>query len=256
MSPLVLALLGGLLALGLAWRGRRRAAAVLAALSLGGLWWVSTPWVAWALAMPLESQHPPVPVQASPVADAVLVLGGALASPMPPEQPHIGFGMAAERVWHAAALVRAGKARWVLAVGGNRPGYEDVAPESQAMAEVLRALGVPAQAIRQEGDSRNTRENASFSRPLVRAVGARRVLLVTSALHMPRALQEFQTAFAGSGVTFIPAATDADALGDEPAGVSAWLPEAKALEASTRAVKEYLGLAQVWMARMTQGEKT
>ena len=247
MSPLMLGLLGGLLALGLVWRGRRRAGMAVAVLSLGGLWAFSTPWVAWALAMPLESRHPPVPAAASPVADAVLVLGGAMEAPLPPEQPHIGFGAAADRVWHAAALYRAGKARWVLAIGGNRPGYEDVAPEAEAMAEVLRTLGVPASALRLEGHSRNTRENAANSVALVRQVGARRVLLVTSALHMPRALAVFQGVFAGSGVTIIPAATDAEALGDEPGGWMAWLPDAKSLEGSSRAVKEVLGLAQVGM---------
>lgn len=247
VSPLMLALLGGLLAWGLAWRGRRRAGLALAALCLGGLWLVSTPWVAWALAMPLESQHPPVPAAASPVADAVLVLGGAMAAALPPEQPHLSFGMAADRVWHAASLYRAGKARWVLAIGGNKPGYEDVPPEAEAIAEVLRALGVPASALRLEGRSRNTRENAEFSLPLVRQLGAKRVLLVTSALHMPRALAVFQAVYAGSGVTIVPAATDADALGDEPGGWAAWLPDAKSLEWSSRAIKEFLGLAQVEM---------
>ena len=247
MSPLMLGLLGGLLALGLVWCGRRRAGAVLAALSLGALCLVSTPWVAWALAMPLESRHPPVPAAASPVADAVLVLGGAMKAARPPVQPHLGFGAAADRVWHAAALVRAGKARWVLVSGGNKPGEEDWAPESEAMAEALRTLGVPASALRLEGHSRNTRENAANSVALVRQVGARRVLLVTSALHMPRALAVFQGVFAGSGVTIIPAATDAEALGDEPGGWMAWLPDAKSLEGSIRAVKEVLGLAQVGM---------
>jgi uncharacterized SAM-binding protein YcdF (DUF218 family) len=243
----MLALLGGLLAWGLVWRGRPRAGSGLALLCLGGLWAVSTPWVAWALAMPLESRHPPVPAAASPAADAVLVLGGAMQAARPPGQPHLGFGSAADRVWHAAALYRAGKARWVMAIGGNRPGYEDVAPEAEAMAEVLRALGVPASALRLEGRSRNTRENAANSVALVRQVGAKRVLLVTSALHMPRALAVFQGVFAGSGVTIIPAATDAEALGDEPRGWAAWLPDAKSLEWSTRSVKEVLGLAQVGM---------
>jgi uncharacterized SAM-binding protein YcdF (DUF218 family) len=79
----MLALLGGLLAWGLVWRGRQRAGLALALLCLGGLWAVSTPWVAWALALPLESRHPPVPAAASPVADAVLVLGGALQARAP-----------------------------------------------------------------------------------------------------------------------------------------------------------------------------
>ena len=243
----MLALLGGLLAWGLVWRGRQRAGLALALLCLGGLWAVSTPWVAWALALPLESRHPPVPAAASPAADAVLVLGGAMQAARPPGQPHLGFGSAADRVWHAAALYRAGKARWVLVSGGNKPGDEDVVPEAEAMAVVLRALGVPASALRLEGRSRNTRENAQLSLALARQVDAKRVLLVTSALHMPRALAVFQGVFAGSGVTMIPAATDAEALGDEPRGWAAWLPDAKSLEWSTRSVKEVLGLAQVGM---------
>ena len=197
--------------------------------------------------MPLESHHPPVPAAASPVADAVLVLGGAMQAARLPGQPHLGFGSAADRVWHAAALYRAGKARWVLVSGGNKPGDEDVVPEAEAMAVVLRALGVPASALRLEGRSRNTRENAQLSLALARQVDAKRVLLVTSALHMPRALAVFQGVFAGSGVTMIPAATDAEALGDEPRGWAAWLPDARSLEWSSRSVKEVLGLAQVRM---------
>ena len=247
MSPLMLALLGGLLAWGLVWRGRPRAGSALALLCLGGLWAVSTPWVAWALALPLESRHPPVPAAASPAADAVLVLCGAMQAARPPGQPHLGFGSAADRVWHAAALYHAGKARWVLVSGGNKPGDEDVVPEAEAMAVVLRALGVPASALRLEGRSRNTRENAQLSLALARQVDAKRVLLVTSALHMPRALAVFQGVFAGSGVTMIPAATDAEALGDEPRGWAAWLPDARSLEWSSRSVKEVLGLAQVRM---------
>ena len=241
----MLALLGGLVALGLVWRGRRRAGVALAGLCLAALWLFSTPWVAWALAMPLEQRHPPVPAAASPVADAVLVLGGALSAPLPPEQPHIGFGMAAERVWHAASLYRAGKARWVLVSGGNKPGYEDVAPEAEAIAEVLRALGVPAGALRLEGRSRNTRENAAFSRPMVRQVGARRVLLVTSALHMPRALRVFRLAWAGTGVEVVPAVTDVEAC--RPQGLQWWhfVPDARALAGTSRAWKEHLGLVEL-----------
>ena len=248
-SPLTLGLLGAWLGLGLSALGRRRVGVALGAFSLAGLWLLATPQGAWLLAMPLERRHPPVPAQAAPVADAVLVLGGALAAPRPPQQPHISFRTASDRVWHAAALYRAGKARWVLVSGGNQPGDDSVAPEAEAMAEVLRALGVSASALRLDGRSRNTLENAAFSLPMVQLVGARRVLLVTSALHMPRALAVFESTFGGRGITFIPASTDADALGDEPRGVAAWLPDAKSLEWSTRAVKEYLG---IWRLRAGQ----
>ncbi len=253
LAPLSLALLGGLLALLLVWGRWVRAGAVLASLCLGALWLLSTPWMAWTLAMSLESQYPPVPVSATPTADAMLVLGGALAAAQPPLQPHIGFGSAADRVWHAGALYRAGKARWVLLAGGNQPGFEDLPPEAAAMREVLRGLGVPEAAMRQEGSSRNTLENARFSRDMVQQVGARRVLLVTSSLHMPRALAIFRATFAGMGVSFVPAATDAEALGDTLHPLGRWLPDARSLEWSSRAIKEYLGLAQLWLGRAATG---
>ena len=71
--------------------------------------------------------------------------------------------------------------------GGNQPGQEHEQVEADAIVEMLGVLGVPREAIRMEGQSRNTRENAVNSLPLVQSLGARRVLLVTSAVHMPRA---------------------------------------------------------------------
>jgi len=59
VSPLMLVLLGGLLALLLLWRGRRRAGMVLALLALGGLWLASTPWLAWSEALIGDAVHAP-----------------------------------------------------------------------------------------------------------------------------------------------------------------------------------------------------
>ncbi len=249
ITPLPLTLLGVLLGLLLVWRGWRRSGLSLGLSSLFALWMVSTPWAAWHLADSLERQFPPVAVQATPAADAVLVLGGALAAAQPPLRPHINLGSAADRVWHAGVLYRAGKVRWVLLSGGNQPGYEHIPPEAEAMREMLRVVGVPDDAMRLEVRSRNTRENAGYSLAMARGVGAKRVLLVTSALHMPRALATFQAAFAGTGIELVPASTDAEALGDELDPVLQWLPDAGSLAWSSRAMKEYLGLAMVWITK-------
>lgn len=249
-SPLPLAFVGTLVAALLFWRRRRRLALGVAAMSFVGLWLASTPWFAWSLATSLESQHPLLPVESTPTADAVLVLGGAVAAAQPPLQPHLGLLSAADRVWHAGALYRAGKARWVLLTGGNQPGQQDRPSEAEAMREMLRVVGVPDDAMRLESRSRNTRENASFSVAMVKEVRARRVLLVTSALHMPRALTTFETAFSGTGVVFLPAATDAEALGDVPDPAAQWLPDANSLAWSSRAIKEYLGLLHVSVVKV------
>ncbi|MGB0515069.1 MAG: YdcF family protein [Wenzhouxiangellaceae bacterium] len=70
----------------------------------------------------------------------------------------------------------------------------------------------------------------------MRGRGARRVLLVTSALHMARAVARFQS----TGFDVIPVATDHEA-GAPPGGALAWLPDSDALDGSRRALKEYLG---------------
>lgn len=153
------------------------------------------------------------------------------------------LGLGAGRVWHAAALFHAGKAPLVLVSGGNQPGWDGVQVEADAMRSMLLTLGVPAATIRLEGQSRNTDENAQQSLRLIRATGARRVLLVTSAMHMPRALRTFAAVLSGSGVTVLAASTDVQALPDSLHPLGRWLPDAGSLELSTRALKEYMGLA-------------
>ena len=169
----------------------------------------------------------------------------ALAAADPPARPHINLGSAADRVWFAGDLYRAGKARWVLLSGGNQPGFEQFPAESEAMREMLRVMQVPDSAMRLERRSRNTLENAHYSLEMARSVEARKVLLVTSALHMPRALATFEAAFKGSGIELMPASTDAEALGGELDPVLQWLPDAGSLAWSARAIKEYLGLARL-----------
>jgi uncharacterized SAM-binding protein YcdF (DUF218 family) len=111
------------------------------------------------------------------------------------------------------------------------------------MRDMLRVLGVPDAAMRHEGRSRNTLENARFSRDLVQQVGARRVLLVTSSLHMPRALATFRAA----GFRAVPAPTDVEVVDRAKPTPLRWLPDAEALEGGTRALKEYLGIAVYWL---------
>ena len=64
---------------------------------------------------------------------------------------------------------------------------------------------------------------------------------------MPRAMAVFRSAFQGTGITLVAASTDAEALGDEPDPAGQWLPDAGSLAWSSRSIKEYLGLLQVWL---------
>lgn len=240
LSPLTLVFGLWLLAAVCLLLRRRKWALGLACMAFALLWVASMPIVAHALAAPLEEKYPAVTVDASPAGDAILVLGGALSGASPPRRPTFNLGPAAGRVWYTAELYRAGKARWVVVAGGNQPGQEGEQIEADAIVEMLGVLGVPRHAIRMEGLSRNTRENAANSLPLVQALGAKRVLLVTSAIHMPRAVKTFTKVWSGSGVELVPATTDV-----EPEThrfmVKLWIPDASALAFVTRIIKEYAG---------------
>jgi uncharacterized SAM-binding protein YcdF (DUF218 family) len=190
----------------------------------------------------LESRYPPKPAAGMPEADAILVLGGGILGANPPRViPQLT--LAGSRAWYGARLWKAGKAPLIFGLGGGRG-----IPESTAIAEFLTDLGVAPAAIVEEPASRTTIENALFARPLLARHHVRRALLVTSAIHMPRAL----AIFAAAGIDVIPAPADVEVVRDRDYGLRDWLPSVEALSRTSRSVKEYIGLLtwriQLWAA--------
>lgn len=231
ISPLGTALCLGALALWLAARQHRRWAMGLGLVALLWLAAWSTPTLSlWARAQ-VESAYPPVPVAQLPLAQAIVVLGGALR-PAWGQRTLPDMGPSADRVWHAARLFHAGKAPWVLLSGGGPDGGPS---EAEAMRSLLADLGVPAGVLLVEGQSRDTRQNAALSAALLRQRGLGKVLLVTSALHMPRA----RALFEAQGLVVVPAAIDHEALDAPP--MWPWLPDTGSLDGSGRAFKEWVG---------------
>lgn len=238
ISPLGTALLAGAVGLFYAARGAKRTACAFGMAALIWAWLWATPAFSNGLCLRLEAGYPPLPLNEVPAAEAAIVIGGAI-SPPSPMRLFADLHDAADRVWHAARLYHAGKAPVLVLSGGSDP---EVTPttEAQAMQMLLRDLSVPDTAMLREGASRTTRQNAENSAALLKHRGIRRVLLVTSALHMARAVAHFQAA----GLAVVPVAIDHTAplaLNDMPA----WLPDAGALAESGRAFKEGLGR---WLA--------
>ncbi|WP_456373527.1 YdcF family protein [Thiolapillus sp.] len=229
--PLGLSIL--LLLASLVWRKRGFLAPALVGTAVMILWLASMPRFSQWIMSTLEKQWPPVPVVEAPKADIIVVLGGMTRGVVPgAELPDVSGS--ADRLFHAVALYRAGKAPLLLLTGGNAEGYE---PEAVSMQRILRAMGVPDNAMLLEKQSRNTRQNAFYSAAILRAHAARRILLVTSASHMQRAKFEFEK----KGFAVFPAATDYQVV-QAPVSFLDWFPSAGALNQTTRAIKEYLGL--------------
>ena len=110
------------------------------------------------------------------------------------------------------------------------------------MRTLLTDWGVPSDSILSEANSANTYQNATNTAALMKKHGFDRVLLVTSALHMRRALATFRS----TGVTAIPVATDYQVV-ETTRTLLDFAPSAEALNGSTAAVHEYVGhLVYVW----------
>lgn len=243
LSPIGTTICVGAAALALSVLRFRRASQALLILALAGLWTASSPVFANWLCYHVESRYPPRPPQDYPDADVVIVLGGILAQPLPPRiEPDVGA--TADRILFAWRLYRAGKAPQILISGGNLPWTTAAASEARLIADLLVELGVPRSALVLEESSRNTRENAQQTAAIFSARHWRSGLIVTSGLHMSRAVGVFRK----MDVNVIPAATDirghlplADSLLD-------FLPDADALGLTTSVAKEVIG-SLVYRAR-------
>jgi uncharacterized SAM-binding protein YcdF (DUF218 family) len=230
---LLLAVLGLLLR-------RRGFGQLLLGLAILWLWVWSMPLVEERITASLTERHPPTPVAALPRVDAIVVLGGGM-TPARGDRGYPDLDEAADRFWHAARLYHRERAPRIIVSGGNVWAAEG-GTEADAAIGFLTDLGVPRDAILREGRSRNTRDNAVYSAELLGSVEARHILLVTSATHMHRALAAFRRA----GIHATPAATDYPMPDARPLALRL-LPDAEALAASTRSLKEYLGF---WVYRL------
>ena len=231
-SPMGVGLALMLLTFVCAWRKSVCWSRIFASACLAwNVFWALPSTMMW-LGTGLERDHPPVPLDKTPNADAIVVLGGCMMTPVGAMAYPELFG-AADRVWHAARLHKAGKAPVII--------YSGVG-EGEGAKRFLRDLGVPPKDFIWEDKSRNTKENIQFTQALCEEKKFKRVLLVTSAFHMRRTLRTCEAA----GFEVIPAPTDHEALARaESARGANWmrhLPSAEAFSLNHVYFKEYLGL--------------
>jgi uncharacterized SAM-binding protein YcdF (DUF218 family) len=233
LSPFTWALL--LCALALVWMQKRpRRARWLMAAALIDLLVFSIDPVARGLYGRLESGAQDT-FRPDPPYDVVVVLGGIIDPVAMRRSGQIELDDAADRISQVAILLRTGQARMALLSGGNvfpQPG--DRSSEASVLAEWLRDQGIAPDRLVLEERSRNTHENALESASIIAARGWKRVLLVTSAWHAPRALGCFRAA----GVS--PDLLTVDHRSGSP-GTIFWLPRADALSSSTEALREMFG---------------
>ncbi len=234
LMPLPVALGLLLAALVLFWRQRRfRLARWLASAAWLLLFLAGSQWMAWQLEGPLTGRYPPWRVsQAGSGAPAtIVVLGGGkhrnARLPIVARLTQVSLNRLVEgiRLYRALHAIQPGE-RLLLSGGPRR------APEALLMRQVALALGVPDAALELETTSLDTPSQARHLKPML---GARPFLLVTSAVHMPRAMALFKR----QGLDPIPAASDWTA--SSPSNWMSWLPNAATLQDASAAWHEILG---------------
>jgi uncharacterized SAM-binding protein YcdF (DUF218 family) len=229
-------------ALVMIWRKSRWSAAPIA-LALATILLSSNAWTTNAIIQSLEWQN--IPSGDLPKAEAIVLLGGATRSKSYPRTA-VDLGERGDRIVYASQLYKQGKAPLII-ISGGRIDWKDYGdPESSDMAAVLvKDLGVPSSALIEEPDSLNTYENAINVQKIMATRNIKRVLLVTSAFHMPRSLRIFRKL----KMDVIPAPSDylASQLAlEEPgrtweAAVLSAIPDTERINNFTVALKEYIG---------------
>jgi uncharacterized SAM-binding protein YcdF (DUF218 family) len=177
-----------LLATRLAALGRKLLIASIALLAICGF----SPFGYWVI-YPLESRFP-VWDASRGAPDGIVVLGGAIDADLSAERGVAVYRGSVDRLVATAALAHRYPEARIIYSGGSANLVSDDAKEADYALAVFESLGIPRARLTMERRSRNTQENAEFSRAIAAPKSGERWLLVTSAFHMPRSIGLFRHA--------------------------------------------------------------
>jgi uncharacterized SAM-binding protein YcdF (DUF218 family) len=219
----------------LALLGRRLLIGSVVLLAISGF----SPLGSWLL-YPLEQGFPPWDSSRG-APDGIIVLGASMEAQISAARGTPVVRHAPDRIIAAAALAKRYPNARIVFSGGSANLISDDAREADFASAVFESLGIAKTRLIMERRSRNTQENAEFSKILVAPKAGERWLLVTSAFHMPRSVGLFRKA--GFAVEPYPVDWWVGGRGD------LWTFSNVAIDGLVRtdiAVREWIGLAAYW----------
>jgi len=240
-AALILLLAAGVLVIGL---GAVRFGASLVVLATAGLLIVGFSPLGAALMLPLEERF--ARVEPDGPVTGILVLGGGIDQRIGEERQAVTLTEAGDRLTEGVALaLRYPEAKLVF-TGGSDQFIPDGPSEGQAAQRFFRAMGIADSRVTLETRSRDTAENARFSKALLEPKPGERWLLVTSAFHMPRSMGSFRAV----GWEMLPWPTDFRTSGwaDLKRFVS---QPSVGMQRVDVATKEWIGLVAYWLTGRT-----
>lgn len=242
-SPVNLAILAAAFAALLSFTRFARAARWLGLVAMAALLLMAFSPLPRLVVWPLENRFPQQDAAKGPVA-GIVVLGGAIGV----ARGDVVMNSAAPRMTKSVELARLHpQAKLVFTGGGANLISAITNTEADGAKLLYEGLGLDSARLILEDKSRNTRENAAFTRRLVDPKPGERWLLVTSAWHMPRAIGVFRKA--GFDVEAFPVdylTTDHPSEFIRPYGRAP-----RGLEIADNGFKEWAGLLAYWLAGYT-----
>lgn len=226
----------------LLWRRWPRTGRIVAGTGLAALAFLSSGAGAQLFVRPLEGMTTALRAPERAGAQAIVVLAAGDLHRAPeydgrsiPDYialARLRYGAHLQRRTGLPLLVSGGNA----VTGGNPAAPNRLYSKADGMAAALREdFGVPVKWV--EARSYDTADNATFSAAMLRAAGIRRILLVTDAMHMPRA----HDAFARAGLDVVDAPTMF--FSRRPLHLDAWIPDVEGMRLSWYAIYEWIGIA-------------
>lgn len=219
----------------LGWLRMRRLAATLSLASL--LILVLVVWTSFGamLLNPLEERfaRPQLPGRI----DGIIVLGGGFEGAINLARGGYELNNAADRFVETAVLARRFPDAKIVISGGSGELILEGEGDADTAPRLLNALGVEMSRMTLENRSRNTFENAVFSKELVNPQPGETWLLITSAFHMPRSMALFRKA----DFAVVPWPTDYRTSGEE--GIGFFKDNAlDSVQNATLGIREWIGL--------------
>lgn len=228
----------GLVASARAWRRVGYSLILAAALLLGLSVWSS---LGANLLAPLEDRFARPEIPPESVA-GIVVLGGGLEGSINRARGGYELNSSGDRFVETAILARRFPDARILVSGGSGELLLTGESDADTAPRLLTALGVAPERLILENRSRNTDENARFSRELAKPQPEETWLLVTSAFHMPRSVGLFRKA----GFAVVPWPVDYRTAGDE--GYGFFVDNAiDSLQNTTLGIREWIGLLAYWL---------
>lgn len=240
VQPVNLAIILLLVACLLAFLRWKRSAARLAGCAT--LWLVLCVWTSFGaiLVTPLEERFPRPPLPGSVA--GIVVLGGGFEGGINLARGGYELNSGGDRYVEAAILARRFPDARIVISGGSGALMLDGEDDASTALRLMEAVGVARDRLFLEGKSRNTHENAVFTKDLVSPASGETWLLVTSAFHMPRSMALFRKV----GFDVVPWPVDYRTSGREGIGLFVDNP-VDSLQTSTLGIREWIGLVAYWI---------